>query len=47
MLNEMQKNILVRALLLRIKLGHKPEEILATYKNLTDEEKAELLAEVK
>lgn len=47
MLGESQKNILIRALRLRMESGERPEGVLAGYKNLTEEEKAELLKELE
>lgn len=47
MLNDAQKNIIIRALERRGAAGEDVKEILKTYKNLTDEEKYEILAAVE
>lgn len=47
MINTIQKNIIIRALLIRMKNGENPEEILLKYTNLSDEEKADILAVIK
>jgi hypothetical protein len=46
MLSNIQKHIIIRALKTRKAAGENPEEILAGYKNLTEEEKQEILAEL-
>ena len=43
MLSNIQRNIIIRALQIRTNQGEEPADILEGYKNLTDEEKAELL----
>ena len=43
MLPNIQQNIIIRALQIRKNQGEEPADILEGYKNLTDEEKAELL----
>lgn len=43
MLSNIQRNIIIRALRIRKNQGEEPADILEGYKNLTDEEKAELL----
>ena len=43
MLSNIQRNIIIRALQIRKNQGEEPADILDGYKNLTDEEKAELL----
>lgn len=47
MLSEIKKKIIIRALRLRMDSGDQPEGILAGYKNLTEEEKTEILREVE
>jgi len=47
MLNEAQKNIIIRALTRRKTSGENVTEILKTYKNLSDEEKHEVLVTVE
>ena len=46
MLSEIKKRIIVRALQLRKEAGEEPQEILSGYKNLTEEEKTEILKEI-
>lgn len=43
MISSIQKNIIIRALRIRQKTGERPEEVLAGYKNLTEEERAEII----
>ena len=43
MLSNIQRNIIIRALRIRKRQGEEPADILEGYKNLTEEEKAELL----
>lgn len=43
MLSNIRRNIIIRALQIRKNQGEEPAGILEGYKNLTDEEKAELL----
>ena len=43
MLSNIQRNIIIRALKKKKNQGEEPADILEGYKNLTDEEKAELL----
>lgn len=43
MISGIKKNIIIRALEIRKNQGEEPADILDGYKNLTDEEKAELL----
>ena len=43
MLSNIQRNIIIRALRIRKGQGEDPAEILEGYKNLTEEEKAEIL----
>ena len=43
MLSNIQRNIIIRALQIRKNQEEEPADILEGYKNLTDEEKAELL----
>lgn len=47
MINGNQKNIIIRALLIRMRNGENPEDILSGYTNLTDTEKADILEAVK
>jgi len=47
MLTKAQKNIIIRALARRRAAGGNVKEILKTYKNLSDEEKYEVLAAVE
>lgn len=47
MIGAIQKNIIIRALRLRKENGENPEEILKTYKNLTESEKAEILEDLQ
>lgn len=47
MLSNIQRNIIIRALLFRMNEGENPEEILARYTNLTNEEKDDILAIIK
>lgn len=46
MLTNIQKNIIIRAARIRIQNGEKPDEILASYKKLTDEEREEIMKQV-
>ena len=46
MLNTMEKTIIIKSLCIRQERGEKPEDVLETWPNLTDAEKAEVLAEV-
>lgn len=43
MLSNIQQNIIIRALQIRKNQGEEPADILEGYRNLTEEEKAELL----
>lgn len=43
MLSNIQRNIIIRALRIRQGQGEEPADILEGYKNLTEEEKAEIL----
>lgn len=43
MISGIKKNIIIRALEIRKNQGEEPADILEGYKNLTEEEKAELL----
>lgn len=43
MLSNIQRNIIIRALRIRKRKGEEPADILEGYKNLTEEEKAEIL----
>lgn len=43
MISSIQRNIIIRALQIRKNQGEEPADILEGYRNLTDEEKAELL----
>ena len=44
MLSNIQRNIIIRAMRIRKIQGEEPVDILEGYKNLTEEEKAEVLA---
>lgn len=43
MLSNIQRNIIMRALRIKRGQGEEPADILEGYKNLTEEEKAEIL----
>lgn len=43
MLNEIAKNIIIKALRIRKGNGENPEAVLETYRNLTETEKTEIL----
>lgn len=43
MLNDIAKNIILKALKIRKERGEYPEEILSTYNNLSEDEKLEIL----
>ena len=43
MLSNIQKTIMIRALELQIEAGEDPAEVLERYRNLSEEEKEELL----
>lgn len=47
MLSNIQRNIIIRALQIRMNQGEEPADILEGYKNLTEEEKAEILVVLK
>lgn len=47
MISNIQRNIIIRALRIRQEAGEQPADILEGYRNLTEEEKAEILAAVK
>lgn len=44
MLSNIQRNIIIRALLIRKGQGDEPADILEGYRNLTEDEKAEIIA---
>lgn len=44
MLSNIQRSIIIRALRIRKSQGEEPADILEGYKNLTEEEKADVLA---
>lgn len=46
MLSNIQRNIIIRALRIRKAAGEAPEDVLAGYTRLTEDEKAEILAAV-
>lgn len=46
MISRIQRNIITRALKIRMSQGENPEEILAGYRNLTDSDKTEILEAV-
>ncbi|ENY94309.1 hypothetical protein [Enterocloster clostridioformis] len=43
MLSNIQRNIIIRALRIRKNQGEEPAEVLEGYRNLTEDEKAEVL----
>lgn len=47
MLSNIQKNIIIKAVRIRMSSGEKLEEILESYPRLTEKEKAEILAEIQ
>lgn len=47
MLSNIQRTIIIRAIRIRKDAGEVPGEILAGYRNLTEEEKAGILEEIK
>lgn len=47
MLSNIQKNIIIKAVRIRIDSGEKLEEILKSYPRLTDNDKVEILAEIQ
>lgn len=47
MLSDIQKSILLRALRLRAEAGDNPADVLVKYKNLTEDEKQEILKELE
>ncbi|EHF00055.1 hypothetical protein [Enterocloster citroniae] len=47
MISNIQRNIIIRALRIRVSHGEKPEEILSGYTKLSDKEKTDILAAVK
>ena len=47
MLSNIQQNIIIRALQIRKNQGEEPADILEGYRNLTDDEKAEILETLK
>lgn len=47
MLSNIQRNIIIRALQIRKNQGEEPADILEGYKNLTEDEKAEILVVLK
>lgn len=47
MLSSIQKNIIIKAVRIRMERGEEPGEILESYPRLTDAEKAEILAEIQ
>jgi len=44
MLSNIQRNIIIRALRIRKGQGEEPAEVLEGYRNLTEDEKAEVIA---
>lgn len=46
MIGNIQRNIIVRAVRIRKEQGENPEEVLAGYTRLTEEEKEEIMAEI-
>ena len=47
MISQITRNIIIRALKIRKGSGEDPETIIQGYKNLTEEEKQEILEEVE
>ena len=47
MISGIKKNIIIRALEIRKNQGEEPADILEGYRNLTDDEKAEILETLK
>lgn len=47
MLSNIQKNIIIKAVRIRMSSGEKLEEILESYPRLTEEDKTEILAEIQ
>lgn len=47
MLSNIQKNIIIKAVRIRMERGEEPEEILRSYPRITKEEQAEILAEIQ
>ena len=47
MLSNIQRNIIIRALRIRKGKGEEPADILDGYRNLTEDEKAEILVVLK
>lgn len=47
MLSNIQRNIIIRALQIRKEQGEKPADILEGYRNLTEDEKEEILETLK
>lgn len=46
MLSDIQKNIILRAVRIRERMGENPEEVLKGYTRLTDEEREDILKEI-
>ncbi|WP_181995752.1 hypothetical protein [Clostridium sp. AM58-1XD] len=47
MISEITKNIIIRALKIRQERGENPESVIKNYRKLTEEEKQEILEEIK
>ena len=47
MISQITRNIIIRALEIRKRNGEDPEKVLKGYKNLTEEEKKDILSEVE
>ena len=47
MLSNIQRNIIIRALQIRKNQGEEPADILEDYRNLTEDEKEEILETLK
>ncbi|CCY00679.1 putative uncharacterized protein [Enterocloster bolteae CAG:59] len=47
MLSNIQRNIIIRALQIRMNQGEEPADILEGYRNLTEDEKEEILETLK
>ena len=44
MLSEIQKEIIIKAVKIRVERGEESEKVLKSYSRLTDEERAEILS---
>lgn len=46
MLSNIQKNIVIRAVRIRMEKGEEPKEILKSYSRLTDDEREEVMVSI-